>query len=136
MEDIILELSQIPWMMDDADLQTTKELPLQQLSIRKLAARNVVRIEQSPPDTLVMHWKGSLRTTRELRKEFGPIYDDDNPGYIRDIQEIARADFNNDGIEDILVLATTRAEVGTMRDYEVLLLTRHGAKELFAIGRL
>lgn len=43
------------------------------------------------------------------------------------LEELARADFNGDGLEDILVLSAIHAQGGTLRDYETKLLTREDA---------
>ncbi len=49
------------------------------------------------------------------------------PGVAADttFEEIARADFNGDGVEDILAFASIRAEGGTMRADETIVLSRN-----------
>ncbi len=44
-----------------------------------------------------------------------------------DLVEIARGDFNGDGIEDILAFQSVHAEGGTLRAYDTVLLTRRSA---------
>ena len=48
----------------------------------------------------------------------------ENDGLRQHLTEVARADFNDDGIEDILLSETVHATQGTYRTYNLIILTR------------
>ncbi len=48
----------------------------------------------------------------------------ENDGLRQHLTEVARADFNDDGIEDILLSETVHATQGTYRTYDMIILTR------------
>ncbi len=52
-------------------------------------------------------------------------------GLIQRLTEMARADFNDDGIEDILLSETTSVTQGSYRSYDMIILTRKSMEEKF-----
>ena len=64
--------------------------------------------------------KGLIKVTDMGQNKF--ICEDD--GLRQHLTEIARADFNDDGIEDILLSETVHATQGTYRTYDLIILTR------------
>jgi hypothetical protein len=48
-------------------------------------------------------------------------------GFIAQLEEVARADFNGDGTEDIFVFSAVYAQGGTLRGYETRILSRMSA---------
>jgi hypothetical protein len=56
-------------------------------------------------------------------------------GFTAQLEEVARGDFNGDGTEDILVFSAVHAQGGTLRGYEMKILSRRSATEpLMIVG--
>ena len=71
--------------------------------------------------------KGLLKVTDKGDNRFS--CEDD--GLRQHLTEVARADFNSDGIEDILLSEAVHATQGTYRTYDLIILTRKSEKGKF-----
>ena len=71
--------------------------------------------------------KGLLKVTDKGQNWFS--CEDD--GLRQHLTEVARADFNSDGIEDILLSEAVHATQGTYRTYNLIVLTRNSTDEKF-----
>lgn len=54
-------------------------------------------------------------------------------GFVAQLEEMARGDFNGDGTEDILIFSAIHAQGGSFRGYEAKILSRTSADALLAI---
>ena len=57
----------------------------------------------------------------------------EDDGLRQHLTEVARADFNGDGIEDILIFASGHATQGSLRFYQIIILTRKSMKGKFEV---
>ena len=89
---------------------------------------------QSPPK-ITFHWPGKIFTKQALIKEYGAEQAAEL-GSVLTVIELARGDFNGDGIEDILVYAIYRFTEGSFVAFDLYLLTRTEAAGLFKIELL
>ena len=71
--------------------------------------------------------KGLLKVTDKGQNWFS--CEDD--GLRQHLTEVARADFNSDGIEDLLLSEAVHATQGTYRTYNLIILTRNSTDEKF-----
>ena len=71
--------------------------------------------------------KGLLKVTDKGQNWFS--CEDD--GLRQHLTEVARADFNSDGIEDLLLSEAVHATQGTYRTYDLIILTRNSTDEKF-----
>lgn len=71
--------------------------------------------------------KGLLKVTDKAQNWFS--CEDD--GLRQHLTEVARADFNDDGIEDILLSEAVHATQGTYRTYDLIILTRNSTDDKF-----
>ena len=71
--------------------------------------------------------KGLLKVTDKGQNWFS--CEDD--GLKQHLTEVARADFNDDGIEDILLSEAVHATQGTYRTYDLIILTRNSTDDKF-----
>jgi hypothetical protein len=71
--------------------------------------------------------KGLLKVTDKGQNWFS--CEDD--GLRQHLTEVARADFNNDGIEDLLLSEAVHATQGTYRTYNLIILTRNSTDDKF-----
>ena len=71
--------------------------------------------------------KGLLKVTDKGQNWFS--CEDD--GLRQHLTEVARADFNSDGIEDLLLSEAVHATQGTYRTYDLIILTRNSTEDKF-----
>ncbi len=71
--------------------------------------------------------KGLLEVTDKGQNWFS--CEDD--GLRQHLTEVARADFNSDGIEDLLLSEAVHATQGTYRTYDLIILTRNSTEDKF-----
>lgn len=71
--------------------------------------------------------KGLLKVTDKGQNWFS--CEDD--GLRQHLTEVARADFNSDGVEDLLLSEAVHATQGTYRTYDLIILTRNSTDEKF-----
>lgn len=71
--------------------------------------------------------KGLLKVTDKGQNWFS--CEDD--GLRQHLTEVARADFNSDGVEDLLLSEAVHATQGTYRTYNLIILTRNSTDEKF-----
>ena len=77
--------------------------------------------------------KGLLKVIKPERKpsRFDVSYTDD--GMRQNLTQVVRADFNGDGLEDVLLYEATYAVGGSHRFFDLIILTRKSAGSKFEI---
>ena len=92
------------------------------MRISNLVARREVKVKSKTSDIVVLHYD----------------YDPETKVYSSaiNLEEMGRADFDGDGIEDIFVSSADYATQGTFRYYNYLLLTRRSPSAGFEVRKL